>query len=134
MTRPSGRRYGPDEAQLAEELAGRAALAIDNARLFEEAGRAAGEARALYHAALAIGAELGLQARLERVLDAALDLLGVSQAQVGLVDRDAGQIEIVAARGLGVAATLARQPLGAGLTGEVIARNRPVRSDDMLTD
>jgi PAS domain S-box-containing protein len=32
----SGRRYGPEEIALAEELAGRAAIAIDNARLYQE--------------------------------------------------------------------------------------------------
>jgi PAS domain S-box-containing protein len=36
----SGRRYGPDDLVLAEELARRAALAIDNARLFNEAQQA----------------------------------------------------------------------------------------------
>jgi PAS domain S-box-containing protein len=33
----SGRRYGEDDLRLAEELARRAALAVDNARLYEEA-------------------------------------------------------------------------------------------------
>lgn len=36
----SGRRYGPDDLVLAEELARRAALAVDNARLFNEAQQA----------------------------------------------------------------------------------------------
>ena len=34
------RQYGPDDLALAEELAGRAALAVDNARLYREARRA----------------------------------------------------------------------------------------------
>lgn len=36
----SGRRYGPEELALAEELANRAALAVENARLFHEAQQA----------------------------------------------------------------------------------------------
>jgi PAS domain S-box-containing protein len=36
----SGRRYGHDDLELAEELARRAALAVDNARLFHEAQQA----------------------------------------------------------------------------------------------
>jgi PAS domain S-box-containing protein len=36
----SGRRYGPDDLALAEELARRAALALDNARLFRESDEA----------------------------------------------------------------------------------------------
>nr|WP_166175806.1 PAS domain S-box protein [Rubrobacter tropicus] len=35
----SGRRYGPDDLELAEDLAARAALAVDNARLYEGAQR-----------------------------------------------------------------------------------------------
>jgi PAS domain S-box-containing protein len=41
----SGRRYGEDELQLAEELARRAALAVDNARLYEEAQKEITERR-----------------------------------------------------------------------------------------
>ena len=36
----SGRRYGPADVELAEELARRAALSLDNARLYEQAQRA----------------------------------------------------------------------------------------------
>jgi signal transduction histidine kinase/CheY-like chemotaxis protein len=39
-TADSGRRYGPDDLDLAEELARRAAMAIDNARLYREAQEA----------------------------------------------------------------------------------------------
>jgi len=41
----SGRRYGEDDLRLAEELARRAALAVDNARLYEEAQREITERR-----------------------------------------------------------------------------------------
>ncbi|HSC91037.1 MAG TPA: ATP-binding protein [Gaiellaceae bacterium] len=43
----SGRRYGPSDLALAEELARRAATAIENARLYAEAERRAQAARAL---------------------------------------------------------------------------------------
>jgi PAS domain S-box-containing protein len=39
-TDESGRRYGPDDRALAEALAERAALAVDNARLYQEAQQA----------------------------------------------------------------------------------------------
>jgi signal transduction histidine kinase/ActR/RegA family two-component response regulator len=47
----ANRRYGPDDVALAEELARRAALAIDNARLYGEA-RAANEAKDQFLATL----------------------------------------------------------------------------------
>ena len=37
VTESSGRRYGPEDLELAEDLAARAALAVDNARLYQEA-------------------------------------------------------------------------------------------------
>jgi PAS domain S-box-containing protein len=40
LSMTSERRFGPEDLQLAEELAGRAALAIDNARLYQDAERA----------------------------------------------------------------------------------------------
>lgn len=40
VTGQSGRRYGREELVLAEELAGRAALALDNARLYQQAQEA----------------------------------------------------------------------------------------------
>jgi PAS domain S-box-containing protein len=43
----SGRRYGPDDLRLAEDLARRAATAIDNAHLFREAEERAQSARVL---------------------------------------------------------------------------------------
>jgi signal transduction histidine kinase len=41
---PHDRRYGPDDVELAEDLARRAAMAIDNARLYRAAARAVGTA------------------------------------------------------------------------------------------
>lgn len=43
----SGRRYGPDDVALAEELAARAAVAVDNARLYREAQRVGAERSAI---------------------------------------------------------------------------------------
>ena len=40
LSTTSERRFGPEDLQLAEELAGRAALAVDNARLYQDAEQA----------------------------------------------------------------------------------------------
>lgn len=46
MTAESGRRYGPADLRLAEELASRAAIAVQNSRLYEEAQTRRAEAEA----------------------------------------------------------------------------------------
>ncbi len=68
VTAESGRRYGPDELTLAQELAGRAALAVENARLYlaEQRARAKAEAAAEHSARL-----LALSSALARDLSAA---------------------------------------------------------------
>lgn len=43
----SGRRFGPEDVRFAQQLAGRAALAVDNARLYREAQRRAAEQSAI---------------------------------------------------------------------------------------
>jgi PAS domain S-box-containing protein len=50
-TAESGRSFGPDELAVAEDLARRAALAVDNARLFHEAEARGEAARALAYVA-----------------------------------------------------------------------------------
>jgi signal transduction histidine kinase len=92
------------------------------------------EARLLYQAALAISAELDLDAQLHRVLEAALQLANADEAQVALVDESDANIEIVAAWGEAGMTVGLRQPCGTGLLGEVCATNRSVRSEDLLCD
>ncbi len=130
----SGRRYGEAELVLAEELAHRAAQAIDTARLVRETRKSEREARALYQAALAIGGELDLGARLERVLEAAKELTGAEYSRVMLVDPSGREIEVVATRGMEGRSLGSRQPVNAGLSGLVIALDRPARSEDQLSD
>ncbi len=102
--------------------------------LLREAEAARRQAEALYAAALAIGGESDLDARLQRVLDAALALTGAQQAGIALTDPDTGEIEVVAARGPIAEMIGSRQPAGSGLTGEVLRRNATVRSDDLSLD
>ncbi|WP_166397042.1 PAS domain S-box protein [Rubrobacter marinus] len=86
----SGRHYGPDDLELAEELARRAAMSVDNARLYEEAQREIRE-RELAEEALReqtetlekvnsigrlISSELDLQKLVQAVTDEATALTG----------------------------------------------------------
>jgi PAS domain S-box-containing protein len=97
----SGRRYGPADLALAEELAGRAALALDNARLYLEAQQRA-DAHVLLNAALreTVGERDEAVARLQEALrtreeflaSAAHDLknpLAAIKARVQLLERRA---------------------------------------------
>jgi PAS domain S-box-containing protein len=92
------------------------------------------ENRALHRATLAISGELDLDARLERVLDAALELTGAEHARIILETPATDDMEFSAVRGaLGHMAGY-RQPVGVGVTGAVIKQNRPVRIRDAVAD
>src|SRR5688572_454545 len=92
------------------------------------------EARALYQAALAIGAELDLDARLERVLASACQLLHLDQALIALLDPERDHFDIVSTSGSARPVQGAPQPVGQGLTGLVVSQNTPQRTGDLLAD
>ncbi len=131
----------PEQAQALSLLAAQVAPALAAARLFEAERRARAqaeaserEARTLYRAALAIGGELDLCARLERVLDAAIELTGAKQTWVVLAVPASNEVEIVATRGQLQHWQGVRQPRGVGLVGTVMRENRPLRVADQQTD
>ena len=78
----NSRHYGPGDLTLAEELARRAAVAIDNARLYAEAQAAEARYRGLFEgvadAILAIDAE----GRFRDVNAAAIELLGYQREEL----------------------------------------------------
>lgn len=76
------RRYGPDEADLAIDLARRAALALDNARLYAEARAGDEQLRAAFDGASAGMALVGLDGRFLRVNRALRDMLGYADDEL----------------------------------------------------
>jgi PAS domain S-box-containing protein len=121
MSGESGRRFGAGEAELAEQLAGRAGLAVDNARLFGDAERAAArerrrgeQLRRLSHAALLVSSTAGLEELLPVVVEQAREIVGAARAAVA-VER-AGGDPIRASRGDEAAA-------GTTLTASLAARD-----------
>jgi DNA-binding NarL/FixJ family response regulator len=97
-TAASGRRYGPADLTLAEEVACRCALAVDNARLYREARAEIGrrmqaereaeqrrrEAEVLARLAQTLSASLDLDTVLQRVAEGAWELCGSERALIML--------------------------------------------------
>jgi GAF domain-containing protein len=91
----SHERYGPADLRLAEEVADRAALAIDTARLFaaetEARARATAEARrneVLMEATAAFGRATTVEEAMSAMLDGGIRLAGATAGTVGIVAED----------------------------------------------
>jgi PAS domain S-box-containing protein len=87
----SGRRYGAEELELAEELAGRAALAVDNARLLSAAREQAKTMAAILDASVDHISVIDRAGRYVLVNEAAARAVGLSAAEmIGRTWRELG--------------------------------------------
>ena len=82
MLADDSRRYGPGELALAEELARRAALAIDNARLYAEAQAAEARYRGVFEGVADAILALDAEGRFRDVNAAAIELLGYQRDEL----------------------------------------------------
>ena len=101
----SGRHYDEADLDLARDLGLRAGLAVDNARLYEEAQapavaeqRRAGQLDALAAASLAIHRTRSLERRLELIADRARELIGARRATASVLLGRGGRAEAPARR------------------------------------
>jgi len=78
----ASRHYGPGELALAEELARRAALAIDNARLYAQAQAAEARYRQLFEGAADAILSIDAEGRFRDVNSAAIELLGYQRQEL----------------------------------------------------
>ena len=124
---PSGRHYGPADLPLVEELARRAAIAIENARLYQEARLATEQLAAaldeLRRAQSRIVEQERLRAMGEMASGIAHDFNNQLAIIVGLTDPELWSDERLGDRGA-VAATLAAIASAADDAAEVVHRLR----------
>jgi PAS domain S-box-containing protein len=99
---PRARRYDADDLALAEELARHAAIAVDNATLYEAewaarelAEQAARETQLLYSVTGALSEALTREQAAEVVVDRGVQALGASAGLIALLDGAGSSLEIV---------------------------------------
>ncbi len=120
------RRFGDADARLVRLFSSHAAIAIQNARLFEAGRRRADEQQALLETLTDLSGELELSPVLERVLQRAVTLLGVSGGELATFDETEGALVIVASRNMGTDAVGNRLALGEGAMGRVAETRQPL--------
>jgi signal transduction histidine kinase len=122
----SGRRYGPDDLGFAQELAGRAALAMENAGLFRESQRKAREEAALRQAAQAVSASFTEEEVIRQIARSALDATGADGAFVKQFDVARGEVEVVAVAGDKTPRRGSRSAYAGSFTERVVEREEPI--------
>ena len=130
-----GRTYSDDDLRLAQTFADQAAVALENARLFEEAERRRWQSLALGAVSQTLAESLHPVGVAQRVVDAARDLLGVLVATLYHLDPITGALEETACAGRSPEREWPlRHPRGTGAVGLATAERRAVVSNDVLLD
>ena len=132
-------QWTADEIALVEAIADQMALAIENARLFEEAQRRLWEITTLYEASQACLSISDQKSLLAAIIEAAARTTGATLGSVMLVDEEKGEYVFGATYGMSeetVAAikTELHIPLEEGLVGVVATTGQPLVVADVSTD
>jgi len=121
---------------LLQAMADQAAVAIENARLYEQTARRANELAALNAVTAAVSQSLDLKVTLDLALDHALRVIGVEAGAISLVDEAAGELVMRTHRGWRQKdlADRMRIKLGEGISGEVTVKDTPIVTGDVSND
>jgi GAF domain-containing protein/CheY-like chemotaxis protein len=127
--------FTEEDLSTLNDFATQAAVALEHARLFDEATRNAAQYQALLEVSGAVSSTLDVDRVLDLVVDRCRALLGVAAVGVMRVDRETGVVAYERGRGLSsdFIASL-RMRLGEGTTGRAIEQRVPVWSEDVLND
>ncbi len=123
-----------EDIELAADLAQVVAIAVENARLYEDARRSAAEARALFEVGRLIAATLDPDRVLDLIVDKVRGLMEVPACGIFRVDAT-GRLRYARGAGLsrGFIEGLIVRP-GEGTSGRAVAEGAPVWSPDLLDD
>jgi len=125
-----------DESDLAvlQSLAHQAAIAIENAQLYEDTSSRLAQVMALQETTRALASTLELDKLLSLITEEATALLKADGGIINLVDWEGNEDEVVAATGSVAFALGYRSPLEGSLSGWVSLNNRPVVSSQLQED
>ncbi len=127
--------YTEAEASLLSAVASQAAVALENAWLYEDATRRAQEAAALYELSQSVGATLSLNRVIHFVADSVLNLLHVDKFALFLLDAAEERLEIKVSRNIrGETAQTMRPRMGEGIAGWVLEFETPTAVQDVAAD
>jgi GAF domain-containing protein/anti-sigma regulatory factor (Ser/Thr protein kinase) len=129
----SGRVWKESQVNLAMTIAAQVALAVDNARHYQDARQRASEVEALAAIGETLTSTLDAQKVLEAIADSVVTLIGAQRAMVFELDDTGTCLRARALRGIAIEPGWTLR-LGQGAAGSAALRLEPVWSADLLED
>jgi hypothetical protein len=120
------RQFGEADLRKLAMFAPQAAIAIENARLFEAEKRRAAEQQAILETMRDLSGELELSKVLHGVLERAVKLLDVAGGELSTYDESRGDLVIVASHNMDADSVGARMAVGEGAMGRVAETHEPL--------
>ena len=132
---PGAAPFSDEDLSTLADFATQAAVALEHARLFDEATRNAAQYQALLEVSGVVSSTLEVDRVLDLVVDRCQALLGVAALGVSRLDRSTGLLIYERGRGLSTEFLGSlRIRLGEGTTGGAAERREPVWTNDILHD
>jgi PAS domain S-box-containing protein len=131
ITESGGRRFDEDDLEFAQELATRAGLAVENARLYAEAAQSADEERALRQATETVAASTTIQEVIQAIAEGSLIATGADGSFVERITESADEIEVIAAGGAYAPEPGMRAPLRGSFAEEALRLRLPVHVSNL---
>ena len=126
--------FDESDVTVMQSLANQAAIAIENARLYESLGRQVAQLTALQETNRALASTLERDALLNLIMEQATTLLRADGGMINLVDWEEHEDEVVAYSGAAAQFQGTRGPLDTSLSGWATLRNQPVISNRLAED
>jgi len=127
-----GGDFNAEDERLVEALSHQAAAALENARIFEKVERAQREEALLLEVVSSIASEIYLQPLLQKIIDAATQLLDADRGSLFLNDAVRGELYSRVAGGADIEEI--RFPNNAGIAGECFTAGAPINISDAYAD
>lgn len=125
--------YTPEQARVFQVIADQVAAILDMARLYQETEKWARRLEGLNEVGHLLASTLDLQRLLDLTVRKAVELLQAEAGSLLLVDEESGDLVFQVAIGESDLVGT-RLPAGAGIAGEVVRGNRPVRVENVQQD
>ncbi len=120
------RRFTSTEIELARTIGNQAAIALENADLYQSTLATAERLAILNQVSFEIGSSLNIEDIYRSVHEATGKLMPVEAFIIALLDEEANEVDGVYIVDLGQRISDIRLPIGQGLSGQVIATGQPV--------